>query len=1097
MSVRSGISHNSVDTTENNVEEMIVGDNPGIAMEVSQLDTQLSTAFDNIILRLEDGLDDQIRNLPVFKKRNILELVKGTVETAREKARLSIHLASHSIFEEISMTAEQLRNVLPIASRNSSLMQTLADEMGCEIPEVLGLVKARNLEVDFLKSQMTEREESIKCLQNLNCQLQSQVDDLTARLEVSLGQKQSATRAQGEKNNTTDWSAISKQLLSLNGGKKSNVQNRQIECPVSNAGIAKPRRSISNERSSLYSEPSSRGSTIGESSFLSQNSEVGELSEASHISHAMNGMFSVFKEVFKAQSVADVPKYDGKGSLSDFLRALEMKYPVAVWSDRDRRDVMVNHLTGSARSIYKGLAESVKKGSFAGIVDALKAARRNPCERLKIIDEWDRLRKRSSESVGDFCCRMEDISRKIHPSNEWDFHLASKLYSCLEHWKDSYHLLAALEAREGEIYESVKKVALRLEKTQTARPVREEPFKKFSSFKKRIVADKATTSTHDDRITQKCYTCGGSGHYSGVCPNKSIPRGEPSGPKGQGAVRKGKDGRPPRQALSTFVEEWCGMVRIQRSPVDSGTVAVGKPTLYDATIFGIKVKALIDTGSVISILPAALLKQAKENGFDLDSEVEMVGNGCEHQVFDASGNPMQFLAIVNAEVSVQGADSIRVSMHVQKGKSKTLLLGTNVLEALGIQLRFEPSIDTSRKARNLLEHAKASRRMIIPPGATASIELVGSKKSGERIFWSTDPRITSGVCLLRQGSTEISVANRDSQTWVVNKGEPFGEWSDEWSILPSKSIDMSGGMLDMQKHPVLPKSKRLKVLIEMLQQNRSSGELSKELIGILGKFDETFAITDSELEHTSLVEHDIDVQGHPPIRQKTRPVPYSVRKKVDDMLSDLKDRKIIEESQSPWASPIVLVAKKDGSTRLCIDYREINKVTKKDSYPLPPIDVTLQNLQGKRWFSSLDLASGYWQVPLSEKAREISAFTTTSGLFHFNVLPFGLTNAPAAFQRLMDKVLGNLKGSEVSVYLDDILIATETEQRHLEVLEQTLEAFRKANLKVKPQKCRLMEPSLEFLGHVVDKDGIKTNPDKVGNIRKYPVPRNIAQLRTF
>ena len=133
------------------------------------------------------------------------------------------------------------------------------------------------------------------------------------------------------------------------------------------------------------------------------------------------------------------------------------------------------------------------------------------------------------------------------------------------------------------------------------------------------------------------------------------------------------------------------------------------------------------------------------------------------------------------------------------------------------------------------------------------------------------------------------------------------------------------------------------------------------------------------------------------------------------MILGLKDHKIIKDSQSPWASPIVLVAKKDGSTRLCVDYREVDKATKKDCYPVPPIDVTLQNLQDKRWFSSLDLASGYWQVPLTEKAKEISAFTMTAGQFEFNVLPFGLTNAPSAFQRLMDRVLGDLKGPEVSV----------------------------------------------------------------------------------
>ncbi|KAK6033093.1 hypothetical protein OSTOST_00709 [Ostertagia ostertagi] len=535
------------------------------------------------------------------------------------------------------------------------------------------------------------------------------------------------------------------------------------------------------------------------------------------------------------------------------------------------------------------------------------------------------LRQRSSGSVGDFCSRMEDISSKTHPSNEWDFHLASKLYSSSEHWKDSYHLLAALETREGEIYESVKRL---------------------------------------------------------ICGLKRLRLQD----------QKSKFGRPSRQALSTFVEEWCGMVRTQKPTADINTVAVGKPTLYDAMIFGIKVKARIGTGSVISTLPA-LLKQAKENGFDLDSEVETVVSGCKHQKFDASGNPMEFLAIVNAVVSVKAEDIVRVTMHVQKDKSNTLLLGTYVLEALGIQLRFELSIDPSQKRGYLQEHAKASRSMVIPP------------KAGHPLSWlKGNPENEFSA------STGNSVANRDYQTRVVNKGVPFGEWSDDCSILPSKSVDMLGGMLDMQKHAALPKSKHFKVSINMLQQNR------------------TWAYQ---------LEHGIEVQGHPPISQKTGPVPYSIRKQVDDMLLDLKDHKIIEERRSPWASPIVL----DGSTWLCIDYKEIKKVTKKDCYPLP----------------SIDIPASHWQVPLTEKARELSAFTTTSGLFHSNVLPFGLKNAPAAFQRLMDK------------------------ERHLDALKQTIEAFRKANLKVKPQKCRLMEPSLEFPGHVVDKVGIKTNPDKVGH----------------
>ncbi|KAL6723933.1 hypothetical protein Aduo_018883 [Ancylostoma duodenale] len=213
------------------------------------------------------------------------------------------------------------------------------------------------------------------------------------------------------------------------------------------------------------------------------------------------------------------------------------------------------------------------------------------------------------------------------------------------------------------------------------------------------------------------------------------------------------------------------------------------------------------------------------------------------------------------------------------------------------------------------------------------------------------------------------------------------------------------------------------------------------------------------------------------------------------MLQDLKERRIIEESSSP--SPIVLVAKKDGGIRLCVDYREVNKVTKEDCYPLPSIDVALQNLEGKRYFTSLDLASDYWQVPLTDSAKEISAFTTTAGLYQFRVIPFGLTNAPSAFQRLMEKVLGHVLGSEVSVYIDDVLIATDTVERHYEVFEQVLLASQQANLKIKPQKCRVLETRVAFLGHVVDNGGISTDPDKTKNIVDYPRPENLADLRTF
>lgn len=206
----------------------------------------------------------------------------------------------------------------------------------------------------------------------------------------------------------------------------------------------------------------------------------------------------------------------------------------------------------------------------------------------------------------------------------------------------------------------------------------------------------------------------------------------------------------------------------------------------------------------------------------------------------------------------------------------------------------------------------------------------------------------------------------------------------------------------------------------------------------------------------------------------------------------------MEKSSSEWASPVVLVKKKDGTLRLCIDYRELNKIIRQDSYPLPKIDAVLQCLSGKKFFSTMDLASGYWQIRLSEDAKRKSAFTTSEGLFQFTVLPFGLSTSPAVFQRMMDVVIKGLRlDDEVFVYIDDILVATESLDRHCTVLRLVFEALRKAHLRLKPQKCNLLKPSVSFLGHCIDKDGVKTDAEKVEKVVEYPTPKSVSELRTF
>ena len=168
----------------------------------------------------------------------------------------------------------------------------------------------------------------------------------------------------------------------------------------------------------------------------------------------------------------------------------------------------------------------------------------------------------------------------------------------------------------------------------------------------------------------------------------------------------------------------------------------------------------------------------------------------------------------------------------------------------------------------------------------------------------------------------------------------------------------------------------------------------------------------------------------------------------------------------------MLVRKKDGSTRFCVDYRKLNSITSKDSYPL---DDTLEALSGATWFSSLDLKSGYWQVGMHPEDREKTAFTTGRGLWQFRVMPFGLCNAPATFERLMEKVLAGLPLSVCLVYFDDILVPARSFNDHN--LRTVFGRLREANLKLLPKKCSLFRRQLKFLGHIVSEKGVATDPE--------------------
>ncbi|XP_029941466.1 uncharacterized protein LOC115383427 [Salarias fasciatus] len=266
---------------------------------------------------------------------------------------------------------------------------------------------------------------------------------------------------------------------------------------------------------------------------------------------------------------------------------------------------------------------------------------------------------------------------------------------------------------------------------------------------------------------------------------------------------------------------------------------------------------------------------------------------------------------------------------------------------------------------------------------------------------------------------------------------------------------------------------------------------------LLQRYESVFSAHDGDLGCTDLITHDIPLLDDIPVRQRYRRIPPSEYEVVKEHINQLLDAQVIRESNSPYGSPIVLVKKKDGSLRMCVDYRQLNSKTRKDAFPLPRIEESLDALTGARWFSTLDLASGYNQVPVSEADRPKTAFCTPFGLFEWNRMPFGLCNAPSTFQRLMQRLFGDQQCQSLLLYLDDIVVFSSTVDQHLERMELVLRRLQQQGLKAKLNKCAFFQREVLYLGHVVCDKGVSTDPRKVEVVANWQPPCNISELRSF
>jgi hypothetical protein len=355
---------------------------------------------------------------------------------------------------------------------------------------------------------------------------------------------------------------------------------------------------------------------------------------------------------------------------------------------------------------------------------------------------------------------------------------------------------------------------------------------------------------------------------------------------------------------------------------------------------------------------------------------------------------------------------------------------------------------------------------------------------------------------IQRGHKQIPVyiVNRTGKDMKVPKGTSVAFVSEVTDLAEAKNLrpthEPEGSTKPRQSH-----DERLKKMFEKLDLSHLKDwpEAEKQkAIDLMAEFSDIFALHELELGQTKGTTHKIHVTDEVPFKERYRHIPKHQMEEVRNMIEEMLRIGVIKESKSPWCNAVVLARKKGGELRLCIDFRRLNQRTIKDSYPLPRINEALDNIKGASFFTSLDLKQGFWEVPMDEDSIEKTAFTVGPlGFYEFNRMPFGLCNAPATFQRLMEACLGELVLETCLIYIDDIIVFSDTENSHLARLRAVFERIREYGLKMRPHKCTFFSPTVDYLGHHVSAAGIRPDDRHIARVKEFVPPETVTEVRQF
>lgn len=547
----------------------------------------------------------------------------------------------------------------------------------------------------------------------------------------------------------------------------------------------------------------------------------------------------------------------------------------------------------------------------------------------------------------------------------------------------------------------------------------------------------------------------------------------------------------------------------------------GKPSEAEIIIHGRRVTALLDTGSTVSTISKSFYARELSQFIEMKSLDQIVEIEC------AGGTQLPYEGYIEADIKTPG-DSNALTRNImlvvpdsQYSLHVPVLIGTNILSSMMEQLnkehgeRFLQTVALTnpwftsfrcltarekelQKNDYRLAIVKTNCRITLPPNTVT--EVTG--------FYDREIPYQSTASLVQ--STVLSPDYKDFDVEPIlrpyhykDNGPVIVKLSNTTTrtlTIPSRGIICEIQPVTIERQPMMDeKSEKFNLFNEVdIMESDLTEEQLKRGKYVLQQFLEIFSKGDHDVGHTERVKHRIDLLDECLFKQRYRRIPASMYDEVRSHLRQLLDIGIIRPSHSPYTSNVVLVRKKDGNLRLCVDYRQLNQLTKKDSYALPRVEDLLDCMSGNTFFSHIDMKSGYHQVEILESHKERTAFSVGPlGFYEYNRMPFGLTNSPATYQRLMENILADLNLKVCCVFIDDVIIFGKTFEEHLHNIQLVFNKIKEATLKIAPSKCQFFKRKVKFIGHIVSERGIEIDTEKTDKVVNWPKPRTPEDVRRF